>query len=84
VWSFLPTSPSRAVSRDSMAMWILPGPGRIGTPGLDLPANLGQPRHDLLPFRHGDDALLSEHAGVGDGTGDILAVETPVKSSGMW
>ncbi len=50
--------------------------------GLDLPADLVKPGHDPVPFRRGDDALLGQHAGVGDGAGDILAGQTPVKAQG--
>ena len=50
--------------------------------GLDLPADFRKPRHDLVPFRHGDDALPGQHAGVGHGAGDILAGQAPVKAQG--
>ena len=61
---------------------VFQGRVELELPGLDLPADLGQPRHDLLPFRRGDDALLGQHPGVGHGAGDILAGQAPVKAQG--
>ena len=76
-----PTSPTLSVSRDSMAMWMS---SRAGS-NSNSPASISRrisasPATICVRLRRGDDALLGQHPGVGDGAGDILAVEAPVKA----
>ncbi len=47
-------------------------------PRLDLLPDLLQPAHDGLGVGGGDDPLAGQHAGVGDGAGDVLLVQPPV------
>ena len=49
---------------------------------LDLLLNGAQSGDDLARLARGDDALLSEHSGVGDAAGDVVTVEAPVHVHG--
>ena len=48
----------------------------------DLPLDLLEPFEDLGGVLHRDDALAREHADVGSGTGDVVAVEDQVRGDG--
>ncbi len=56
--------------------------GELHFPGLDLFQKNFQGGNDLVRLFLGDDALFPQHGGVGDGTGDVLAVEPSVEGDG--
>ena len=55
--------------------YIFQADGEVERTFLDLLKNLLQTGNDLLRIYQGNDALLAQHAGVGDGTADILVIE---------
>ncbi len=42
--------------------------------------NVVQPAHDLIALRCGEHAHLGQHAGMGDGTGNVLAVQPLIEA----
>ena len=56
--------------------------GELHAAALDVGQNGLQAVDDGLGVLLGDDALLPQHGGVGDGAGDVLAVKPGVKIDG--
>ena len=83
VWSFLPASPMRRVSADSMFMWTSSSAGFHSKLPASISASmLRSPLDDRRAFRLAQHPHLREHGGMGHGAGDVVAVEAPVEVLG--
>ncbi len=61
---------------------ILKGHGEFEIPGLDFRQDLLQSGDDLFHLGAADDSLAGQHAGMGNGTLDVVAVEALIETDG--